>query len=50
MQEASDVRVAIEQIEPDLVLLDGGDLRHVGMTWEKATWLGSQPQPSLRCC
>lgn len=43
--DASDVRAAIDQIEPDCVLLDGGDLRHAEVTWQTAAWLATRPRP-----
>jgi CheY-like chemotaxis protein len=45
LQDAGDVRAAIERIEPDCVLLDGGDLRHAQVTWETAAWLATRPHP-----
>ncbi|HEV2251115.1 MAG TPA: response regulator [Candidatus Limnocylindria bacterium] len=43
--DPAEVRAAIDRIEPDCVLLDGGDLRHVAATWETATWLVDRPRP-----
>jgi CheY-like chemotaxis protein len=43
--DRDDVRAAIERIEPDCVLLDGGDPRHADATWETAIWLATRPRP-----
>jgi len=45
LEYASDVRKAIDQIQPDCVLIDGGDLRHASVTWETAAWLADRPRP-----
>lgn len=42
---ADDVRAAVDRIEPDLVLLDGGHPAAYGPSWEIATWLASRPRP-----
>lgn len=45
LPDQADVRAAIDQIEPDCVLLDGGDLRHAEGTWQTASWLAARPRP-----
>ena len=41
----SDVKAAIERIEPDLVLLDGGTPAAYGRSWELAAWLATRSRP-----
>lgn len=40
-----DVRAAIDRLDPDCVLLDGGDPASYGRSWELASWLASRPRP-----
>lgn len=42
---ANDVKAAIELIEPDLVLLDGGTPAAYGPSWDIAAWLAMRPRP-----
>lgn len=41
----NDVKAAIERLEPDCVLLDGGDPAAYGPSWDIAAWLSSRPRP-----
>lgn len=41
----NDVKAAIDRIEPDCVLLDGGNPAAYGPSWDIATWLASRPRP-----
>lgn len=41
----NDVKAAIELIEPDCVLLDGGNPAAYGPSWDLARWLASRPRP-----
>lgn len=41
----NDVKAAIDRIEPDLVLLDGGNPAAYGPSWDIARWLASRPRP-----
>ena len=40
-----DVRAAIDRIEPDVVLLDGGSPAAYGPSWDIANWLASRSRP-----
>jgi DNA-binding response OmpR family regulator len=39
------VKDAIDRLEPDRVLLDGGNPAAYGSSWELARWLASRPRP-----
>lgn len=41
----SDVKAAIELVEPDCVLLDGSTPIAYGPSWDLAEWLASRPRP-----
>ncbi len=41
----NDVRAAIDLLEPDCVLLDGGHPAAYGPSWDIATWLASRSRP-----
>ena len=41
----NDVKAAIDRIEPDCVLLDGGSPAFYGPSWDIAAWLASRPRP-----
>ena len=40
-----DVKAAIDRIEPDVVLLDGGNPAAYGPSWEIASWLSARSRP-----
>ena len=42
---ADDVKAAVDRLEPDLVLLDGGHPATYGPSWDIATWLAARPRP-----
>jgi FixJ family two-component response regulator len=39
------LRTAVEKIEPDCVLLDGGQGATYGSSWDDAAWLGTRSRP-----
>jgi CheY-like chemotaxis protein len=41
----SDLKAAIDRMEPDCVLLDGGNPAAYGPSWDIASWLASRPRP-----
>lgn len=41
----NDVKAAIDRIEPDCVLLDGGNPAAYGPSWDIAAWLSSRSRP-----
>jgi FixJ family two-component response regulator len=41
----NDVKAAIERIEPDVVLLDGGTPAAYGPSWDLAAWLSTRSRP-----
>lgn len=41
----NDVKAAIDRIEPDVVLLDGGNPAAYGPSWEIASWLAARSRP-----
>jgi FixJ family two-component response regulator len=41
----NDVKAAIDRLEPDCVLLDGGNPAAYGPSWEIAAWLAARPHP-----
>lgn len=41
----NDVKAAIDRIEPDCVLLDGGNPAAYGPSWDIAKWLASRSRP-----
>lgn len=41
----NDVKAAIDRIEPDVVLLDGGNPAAYGPSWEMARWLAARSRP-----
>ena len=41
----NDVKAAIERIEPDVVLLDGGTPAAYGPSWDIAAWLSTRSRP-----
>lgn len=41
----NDVKAAIDRIEPDVVLLDGGHPAAYGPSWEIASWLAARSRP-----
>lgn len=46
----NDVKAAIDRIEPDCVLLDGGAPAADGPSWDIATWLDSRSRPFPPSC
>ena len=42
---AHDVKAAVDRLEPDLVLLDGGHPAAYGPSWDVAAWLATRPRP-----
>ena len=42
---SDELRAAVDAIEPDCVLLDGGEGSAYGTSWDDAAWLATRPRP-----